>query len=115
MGLQQWMDEGILPTFRKLAARGTFMRPRHRNDKTRLAAGLALPLSQSAPGSLAPVARSLATPRRSRHRRPVSGAHAYVVDSSSDDLKVIDVSDPSAPVLVGSIAVGGSPSAVFVS
>ena len=32
----------------------------------------------------------------------VSGRYAYVIALGSDDLKVIDVSDPSAPSLTGS-------------
>ncbi|NND09110.1 MAG: hypothetical protein HKN87_22290 [Saprospiraceae bacterium] len=32
-----------------------------------------------------------------------------------DDLKVIDVSDPNTPSLVGSIGIGGVPTSVFVS
>ncbi len=40
-----------------------------------------------------------------------------MVDVGSDDLKVIDVSDPSAPSLAGSLGlgIGGAPSSVFVS
>jgi len=45
----------------------------------------------------------------------VSGRYAYVVDSASDDLKVIDVSDPSAPSLVGSLGIGTFPVSVYVS
>jgi len=45
----------------------------------------------------------------------VSGRYAYVVDSGSDDLKVIDVSDPSTPALAGSLAIGGVPTSVYVS
>jgi YVTN family beta-propeller protein len=45
----------------------------------------------------------------------VSGRYAYVVDAGSDDLKVIDVSDPAAPALMGSLAIGSSPQSVYVS
>ena len=45
----------------------------------------------------------------------VSGRYAYVVDQSSDDLKVIDVSNPSAPSLVGSLGIGSVPISVVVS
>ncbi len=45
----------------------------------------------------------------------VSGNYAYVVDASSDDLKVIDISNPSSPFLTGSMGVGSIPSAVHVS
>jgi hypothetical protein len=45
----------------------------------------------------------------------VSGRYAYVVDSGSDDLKVIDVSDPGTPSLAGSLAIGSLPRSVYVS
>jgi hypothetical protein len=46
----------------------------------------------------------------------VSGRYAYVVDQGSDDLKVIDVSDPSAPSVVGSLSLGlAAPTSVYVS
>ena len=45
----------------------------------------------------------------------VSGRYAYVVDFRSNDLKVIDVSDPSAPSLVGSLGIGGDPESVYIS
>ena len=44
----------------------------------------------------------------------VLGNYAYVVDWGSDDLKVIDISDPTAPSVTGSLAIGGSPSSIFV-
>lgn len=46
----------------------------------------------------------------------VSGRYAYVTDSGSGDLRIIDVSDPGAPGLVGNVAVGGGLlTSVFVS
>jgi len=45
----------------------------------------------------------------------VNGRYVYVVDSDSDDLKVIKVSDPSTPTLVGSLGAGTSPFSVYVS
>ncbi len=47
----------------------------------------------------------------------VSGRYAYVVSAKSRDLKVIDVSDPSAPSLAGSLGLGlgANPSSVYVS
>ncbi|MCB0768672.1 MAG: hypothetical protein KDB95_15790, partial [Flavobacteriales bacterium] len=45
----------------------------------------------------------------------VSGNYAYVVDFFSDDLKVIDISDPAAPVLAGSVGIGPLPFSVAVS
>ncbi len=45
----------------------------------------------------------------------VSGRYAYVVDADSDDLKVIDVSDPSAPSLTGSLSIGTYPESIYVS
>ncbi|NND33872.1 MAG: hypothetical protein HKN76_14880 [Saprospiraceae bacterium] len=45
----------------------------------------------------------------------VSGRYAYVADPDSDDLRVVDVSNPSAPVQVGSLGIGTFPFAVFVS
>jgi hypothetical protein len=45
----------------------------------------------------------------------VSGSYAYVVDILSNDLKVIDVSDPINPSLVGSLVIGGFPWSIYVS
>ena len=45
----------------------------------------------------------------------VSGRYAYVVDAGSDDLKVIDVADPGAPAVVGSLGIGAEPVSVFGS
>ncbi|HPF91622.1 MAG TPA: tail fiber domain-containing protein, partial [Flavobacteriales bacterium] len=45
----------------------------------------------------------------------VSGNYAYVVDLTSDDLKVIDISTPSSPVLSGSLGLGPSPTSLAVS
>ncbi len=45
----------------------------------------------------------------------VSGRYAYVVDISSNDLKVIDVSDPTSPSLAGSLGIGSYPYSVYVS
>ncbi|MCB9184282.1 MAG: beta-propeller fold lactonase family protein [Flavobacteriales bacterium] len=45
----------------------------------------------------------------------VSGNHAYVVDASSADLKVIDISTPASPVLSGSLGIGPSAYSVAVS
>ncbi len=45
----------------------------------------------------------------------VSGRYAYVIALGSDDLKVIDVSDPSAPSLTGSLGIRGEPLSVYVS
>ena len=44
----------------------------------------------------------------------VSGNFAYSVDDLEDDFKVIDVSDPSAPVEKGSLLIGDSPTSVVV-
>ena len=51
----------------------------------------------------------------------VSGGYAYVVDQSSNDLKVIDVSTPAAPILANDdgtglgFILGGSPRSIAVS
>jgi hypothetical protein len=45
----------------------------------------------------------------------VLGRYAYVVDATSDDLKVIDVSNPDTPTLVGTLGIGGNPYSVTVS
>ncbi|MCK5022248.1 MAG: tail fiber domain-containing protein, partial [Candidatus Pacebacteria bacterium] len=45
----------------------------------------------------------------------VSGRYAYVVDIDSDDLKIIDISDPSSPSLSGSLSIGAYPRDVYVS
>ena len=44
----------------------------------------------------------------------VSGQYAYVVDMGSNDLKVIDVSDPAAPQVMGSVQVFSTPTAITV-
>jgi hypothetical protein len=44
-----------------------------------------------------------------------SGRYAYVVASGSDDLKVIDVSEPGTPSLAGSLGLGTVPRSVYVS
>jgi hypothetical protein len=45
----------------------------------------------------------------------VSGSYAYVVDSTSEDLRVINISDPTSPTLTGSVGLGELPRSVFVS
>ena len=45
----------------------------------------------------------------------VSGNYAYVIDTGSDDLKVINISNPINPSLQGSLIIGTAPSAVAVS
>ena len=45
----------------------------------------------------------------------VSGRYAYVVDEGSNDLKIIDVTDPNAPFLTGSLALDESPRSIYVS
>jgi hypothetical protein len=45
----------------------------------------------------------------------VSGSYAYLVDITSNDLKVIDISDPTTPTLVGSLGIGNTPGSVYVS
>ena len=45
----------------------------------------------------------------------VSGNYAYVVDFGSEDLKVIDISNPSSPSLQGSLGLGFFPISVAVS
>ena len=45
----------------------------------------------------------------------VSGNYAYVVDRSSTDLKVIDVSNPTLPQLSSTLNIGSEPSSVAVS
>lgn len=45
----------------------------------------------------------------------VSGRYAYVVDVTSDDLKTIDISDPSAPSVAGILGRDTSPSSVYVT
>ncbi len=44
----------------------------------------------------------------------VEGGFAYVVDHGSEDLKIIDVSDPVIPVLMGSLGIGAFPQSVVV-
>ena len=44
----------------------------------------------------------------------VQGSFAYVVDTGSDDLKVIDVSDPANPTQSGSLGLGVQPRSVAV-
>jgi len=43
------------------------------------------------------------------------GDYAYIVDSSSDDLRVIDATDKTNPTLIGQLNIGGSPNAVAVA
>ena len=45
----------------------------------------------------------------------VSGRYVYITDTGSDDLKVVDVSDPTSPELVGSLAVPGRGESIYVS
>jgi len=45
----------------------------------------------------------------------VLGDYAYVVDRTTDDLKVIDISDLSNPMLTGSLGLGPEPTSVAVS
>jgi len=45
----------------------------------------------------------------------VSGNYAYVVDFGSDDLKVIDISTPSSPTIVGIENIGSLPTSIAVS
>jgi len=45
----------------------------------------------------------------------VSGRYAYVVDRGSQDLKIIDVSNPASPSTVGTLALGTSSESVYVS
>ncbi len=45
----------------------------------------------------------------------VSGRLVFIVDNISNNLKVVDVSDPTAPVLLSSLGIGGNPWDVSVS
>ncbi|QQR87725.1 MAG: tail fiber domain-containing protein [Flavobacteriales bacterium] len=45
----------------------------------------------------------------------VSGSYAYVVDITTDDLKVIDISNPASPALSGSLGIGSNPRSIAVS
>ena len=45
----------------------------------------------------------------------VSGNYAYVLDRGIEDLKVIDISNPSSPSLQGSLGIGSFPTSVAVS
>jgi len=45
----------------------------------------------------------------------VSGRYAYVIDNGANDLKVIDVSNPSSPELMGILSIGGGPTGIHVS
>ena len=45
----------------------------------------------------------------------ISDNYAYVIDENSDDLKVIDVSNPAAPSLTGSLGIGSWPYDLAVS
>ena len=45
----------------------------------------------------------------------VSEGFAYVVDSDFDDLKIIDVSDPTAPIIKESLSAGNRPTSVDIS
>jgi len=40
---------------------------------------------------------------------------AYIVDSDTEDLKVVDISDSSEASQIGSISIGGYPESIFVS
>ena len=45
----------------------------------------------------------------------VAGHYAYIVDIDSDELKIIDVSNPSAATMVGSMNIGGFSRSLYVS
>lgn len=45
----------------------------------------------------------------------VSGRYAYVVDDDTEDLRILDVTEPSSPSLLGSVHIGSWPTSVFVS
>ena len=45
----------------------------------------------------------------------VAGNYAYIVDAASDDLKIIDVSDPNSPVQAGSLLIGPAPRSIAVA
>jgi hypothetical protein len=45
----------------------------------------------------------------------VSGNYTYVVDSDTDDLKVIDVSDVENPIVVGTLGLGSKPRSITVT
>jgi len=44
-----------------------------------------------------------------------AGHYAYVVDVNTDDLKVIDVTDPTSPATVGTLSIGAFPSGIAVT
>ena len=44
----------------------------------------------------------------------VQGRYAYVANSASNNLQIVDVSNPSYPVVVNSIATGTNPNSVYV-
>jgi hypothetical protein len=44
----------------------------------------------------------------------ISGDHLCIAGGSSQDLRIMDVSDPVFPVLVGSLGLSGSPQAVYL-
>ncbi|MCB0810134.1 MAG: beta-propeller fold lactonase family protein, partial [Flavobacteriales bacterium] len=45
----------------------------------------------------------------------ISGNYVYVLDLTSDELRVIDISDPSSPMLIGTLVVGDYPQSLAVS
>jgi len=45
----------------------------------------------------------------------ISGRYAYVLDRDLDELKIVDVTEPTAPVVVGSLAIGGASEGLFVA
>ncbi|MCB0787416.1 MAG: hypothetical protein KDC02_24765, partial [Flavobacteriales bacterium] len=44
----------------------------------------------------------------------VSGNLAYVLDNGTNELKVVDVSDPTAPAVIGILGIGTTPNAIAV-
>jgi hypothetical protein len=55
------------------------------------------------------------TESRSARAIAVAGSYAYVAESAPNKLLVIDISQPAAPHVVGSVATGAGPSSVAVS
>lgn len=45
----------------------------------------------------------------------ISGRYAYIGNRNSDALDIIDVGDPTTPIVVGQVGIAGSPNSVFVS
>ena len=45
----------------------------------------------------------------------VSANYAYVVDEGSDDLKVIDITNPATPIVSGSLALGSLPKSISLA